>query len=158
MKCRRAALLGKLWELQGRKKQKNKENEGERGNVGGLKKKKFDREALLLCPNTADEPPSFRCQALNSEMALKVFAVFLYWIQKEMRRSCNTSTLFISYWWFKDTACVLDRSEKLMRKKWDSSIVDVSLEAKQKVITKEIGKQTAQIWKCMYLKVSSCRK
>lgn len=82
-------------------------------------KKKFDREALLLCPDTADEPPSVRSQVLNSEMALKVsiFAVFLYWIHQKMRSSCNTSTLFISYWWFKDTACILDRSEKLMRKK-----------------------------------------
>lgn len=159
MKCRRAALLGKLWELQGRKKQKNKENEGERGNVGGFKKK-FDREALLLCPDTADEPPSIRCQVLNSEMALKVsiFAVFLYWIQKNMRSSCNTSTLFISYWWFKDIACILDRSGKLMRKKWDSSIVDMSLKARQSVIMKETGKQTTQIWKCMYLKMSLCRK
>lgn len=142
MKCRRAALLGKLWELQGRKKRKNKKNEGERGNVGGFKKK-FGREALLLCPDTADEPPSVRFQVLSSEMALKlsIFAVFLYWIQKKMRRSCNTSTLFISYWWFKDTACILDRSEKLMRKKWDSSIVDMSLEAKQNVIMKETGKK-----------------
>lgn len=103
-----------------KKKQKNKENEGEIGNVEGLKKKKSLTERLFFCvTDTADEPPSVRSQVLNSEMALKVsiFAVFLYWIQKKMRRSCNTSTLFISYWWFKDTACILDRSEKLMRKK-----------------------------------------